>query len=185
MTGTNEGVAMGDGAGAGAVMNPHVPAEAWPVPRATFHVECVGPDGEVKWVEEVSNLVTTVGKTDNLAKYLTGSGYTAAWYLVLKSAGSIAAGDTLASHAGWTEVNPYAGANRPTVTFPAPAAGAVTSNQNSITINATATVAGAGICATQAIATTTGVLYNMADFSASRSVASGDVLNITVSYTVS
>jgi hypothetical protein len=163
-----------------------------PLPRTSYHIECVGPDGQVKWTEDVRNLVTTVGRTFNLEVLLragVGGGvvptaYTAAWYLVLKGAGTIAAGDTLASHAGWTEVTPYASASRPTVTFPAVAAGAVTSNTVAITVNATATVAGAGICTTQAVGTNTGTLYAMTDFAASRSVASGDTLNVTVNFSV-
>jgi len=172
---------LNDSAVAGAIMAPAV-MDAVEAPRASFHIECRDSDGVLKWVEDVSNLVTTVGKTFNLETMLRGSAYTAAWYLVLKGAGTIAVGDTLASHAGWTEVNPYAGSNRPTVTFPAVAAGAVTSNAVSITINATATVAGAGICTSQPIATTTGTLYNMTDFTASRSVASGDTLSITANF---
>jgi hypothetical protein len=83
------------------------------------------PDGEVKWVEEFDNLVTTEGKNDILDKYFKGSAYTAAWYLGLKGTGSAAVGDTLASHAGWAEVTPYAG-NRPAITFGTTAAGSNT-----------------------------------------------------------
>lgn len=166
------------------VMSPQLKDEAIFAPRARFDIECVGADGVVKWTESVHNLVTTVGKTDIVDKYLKGSAYTAAWYLVLKGAGTIAVGDTLASHAGWTELTPYAGTNRPTISWGTTAAGSNTSSAVAITINATATVAGAGIGASQAIATTSGILYNMADFSAARSVASGDTLNVTVTISV-
>ena len=90
--------------------------DALEAPAMTFEIECVGPDGQVKWRETVRNLVMTAGKTDIIDKYLKGSAYTAAWYLILKGAGSIAAGDTLASHGGWTESTPYSG-NRPAITW--------------------------------------------------------------------
>ena len=156
--------------------------DALPAPSMVFDIECVGPDGEVKWRETVHNLVTTPGKTDIIDKYLKGSGYTAAWYLILKGAGSIAAADTLASHAGWTESTPYAG-NRPAITWGTTSAGSNTATAVAITINATATVAGAGCCTVNT--GTSGVLYNMSDFAASRSVASGDTLNVTPTLSVS
>lgn len=183
MSDAREVMGVHDGAAAGMVFGPGV-SDEFPVPRASFDIECRDADGNLKWEEHVSNMVMTVGKTFNLETVLRGSAYTAAWYLVLKGAGTIAVGDTLASHAGWTEVNPYAGSNRPTVTFPAVAAGAVTSNQVSITINATQTVAGAGICTSQPVATTSGTLYNMTDFSTARGVASGDTMNITVNFSI-
>lgn len=156
--------------------------DALEAPSMVFEIECVGPDGQVKWRETVRNLVTTPGKTDIIDKYLKGSAYTAAWYLILKGAGSIAAGDTLASHAGWTEVTPYAG-NRPAITWGTTSAGSNTATAVSISINATATVAGAGCCTVNT--GTSGVLYNMSDFAASRSVASGDTLNVTPTLSVS
>lgn len=149
------------------------------LPRMKFQAVCLGPDGLVKWEDEGENLVTNTGLTFNLETMLRGSGYTAAWYLVLKNAGTIANADTLASHAGWAEQTPYSG-NRPAVTFPAVSGGTVTSNQVSISITATATVAGAGICTVNT--GTSGTLYNMSDFAASRSVASGDTLQVTCSY---
>lgn len=151
-------------------------------PRFHYHVECIGSDGEVKWVEEYDNLVTTVGKTDIVDKYFKGSAYTAAWYLGLKGTGSAAAGDTLASHAGWSEVTPYSG-NRPAITFGTTSGGSNTATAVSYTINATATVAGAFIAS--ANTGTAGTLYSAGDFAASRSVVSGDTLNVTITVSVS
>lgn len=146
-----------------------------------LRVECVGADGKVKWAEMVRNLVTTEGKNDLLTQYFKGSAYTAAWYLLLKGTGTADAGDTLASHAGWSEVTPYSG-NRPAVTFGTAASGSLTGNQVSISINATATVAGAGLCTVNT--GTAGKLYNAANFSASRNVESGDTLNVTPTMTM-
>jgi len=152
------------------------------VPRMRLLFECFGPDGVLKWSETVDNLVTTEGKNDIIDKYFKGSAYTAAWYLGLKGTGSGAVGDTLASHAGWSESTPYAG-NRPAITWGTTSGGSNTASAVSYTINATATVAGAFGCTVNT--GTAGKLYNVTDFSASRGVASGDTLNVTPTVTVS
>jgi hypothetical protein len=146
-------------------------------PYFTYEVECIGADGEVKWTEVYKNLVTTVGKTDIIDKYFKGSAYTAAWYLGLKGTGAAAVGDTLASHAGWSEVNPYAG-NRPAITFGTTASGSNTATAVSYSINASATVAGAFVAS--ANTGTSGTLYSAGDFATARSVISGDTLNVTL-----
>jgi hypothetical protein len=170
-----------DAANAGLVARAGL-ADAMQAPAAIFDIECIGADGAVKWRESVRNLVTTGGKTDIIDKYLKGSTYTAAWFVILAGAGSKAAGDTLASHAGWSEVTPYSG-NRPAITWGTTSAGSNTSVATSISINATATVAGAG---TSSVNTgTSGILYNVADFSASRDVVDGDTLNVTITLSVS
>lgn len=134
----------------------------------------------LRWQEVCHNLVTNVGRNDVLDKYFKGSAYTAAWYLGLKGTGSAAAADTLASHAGWAEVTPYTG-NRPAITFGTTSSQSNTATQVSYTINATATVAGAFIASVNT--GTSGTLYSATDFAASRSVASGDTLNVTPTVT--
>jgi hypothetical protein len=167
--------------GAGLVTNPAL-AEAIETPHFCYEIECVGADGEVKWTETIRNLVTTEGKNDIIDKYFKGASYTAAWYLGLKGTGSAAAGDTLASHAGWSEVTPYAG-NRPAITFGTTSGGSNTATAVSISINATATVAGAFLSSVNT--GTSGKLYSAGDFAASRSVISGDTLNVTPTVSVS
>ena len=157
-------------------------SETMNAPRARFDVVCLDAGGNEKWRESVNNLVLNNGKTDIVDKYLKGSSYTASWFLLLKGAGTIAAGDTLASHAGWTELQPYSGSNRPAITWGTTSGGSNTSSAVSISINATATVAGAGITPVQS--GTSGLLYNAADFGTARSVVSGDTLNVTVTISV-
>jgi hypothetical protein len=171
-----ESAMAGAAVGSGLVANPGL-AEELGAPRFVYSIECVGADGAVKWVEEFSNLVTTQGKNDIIDKYFKGSAYTAAWFLGLKGTGTAAVGDTAASHAGWAEVNPYTG-NRPAITFGTTSAGSNTATAVSFSITGSATVAGAFI---QSVNTgTTGILYSAGDFATSRSVVSGDTLNVTV-----
>ena len=151
-------------------------------PAFSFNVVCLDKDGNEKWREHVHNLVTSAGKNDVLDKYFKGSSYTASWNLGLKGTGSAAAGDTLASHSGWSEVTPYSG-NRPSITFGTTSGGSNTASTVTYSINATATVAGAFICS--AASGTSGTLYNAVDFSSSRSVQSGDTLNVTPTVTQS
>lgn len=159
-----------------------------------YTATCVGPDGKVKWTETFHNLVVNQGLQDMNSKYFQGSGYTAAWYLGLVSGAtspSYAAGNTLASHVGWTELVPgtaYTG-NRKAVTFgtATTADPSVIDNSGSpssfaMLVNSTV-VAGAFLCS---VATgTSGVLFSAGSFSGgNKTVDSGDTLNVTYSFSL-
>ncbi len=122
------------------------------------------------WERIDPNLVTNVGRNDILDKYWRGAGYTQTVVMGLAGAGTKAAGDTQASHAGWSE---QGGANAPTytgnrkaVTMGAASAQASVSPQQSFAITSTGTVAGLfmnnGGSATKD--DTTGVLVSVVDF---------------------
>lgn len=152
-----------------------------------YKVECFGPDGRLKWAEAFDNLVVTEGLNDSLDKHLKGSGYTAAWYVGL-TAGSpaFAAGDTMSSHAGWTENQNYSEAVRQTLTLGAVSGGSVdnSASKASFSINATATVGGAFVTSNNTKGGTTGTLYGGGAFSGgNRSVVNGDTLNVTITAT--
>jgi len=161
--------------------------------KGVYKIQCHDKDGNLKWEDEAPNLVVNVGLQDMNAKYFTGSAYTAAWYIGLYGSGatnSPAAGDTMSSHAGWTEVTAYSQATRPACTFgtPTTANPSVATNSASpasFSINGTTTVGGAFLTSNNTKGGTTGTLYSAADFSApgDRSVVSGDTLSVT--YTLS
>lgn len=161
--------------------------------KGVYVVQCHDADGNLKWEAEAPNLVVNGGLQDMNAKYFTGSAYTATWYLGLYGAAASnnpAAGDTMSSHAGWTEVTAYSQATRPACTFgtPSTANPSVATNSASpatFSINGTTTVGGAFLTSNNTKSGTTGTLYSAADFSApgDRSVVSGDTL--TVTYTLS
>jgi hypothetical protein len=177
-------------ASAGMVMSPAVIDTL--VADGTYHVECIGSDGVVKWTDVIHNIVTTVGKNDILDKYLAGAAYTQTIRMGLKGVGVAVVGDTQASHASWTEQGlanaPTYTGNRPSPTFAAAAAGSkATSAAVSFAITSTGTVGGCfinnGGSATKD--DTTGVLLSAGDFSAgSRAVQNGDTLNVTYSLAV-
>lgn len=159
-----------------------------------FTVECFDKDGKLKWTAEKHNLVVNVGLQDMNTKYFSGSGYTALWYIGLYGAGSTnnpAAGDTAASHAGWTEVTAYSQATRPQAVFgtATTADPSVISNSGSVavfSINGTTTVGGAFLISNNTKGGTTGILFSAADFLApgDRSVVSGDTLNVTYQFSL-
>jgi hypothetical protein len=151
----------------------------------TYTVECYDADGNLKWSDQIKNLVVTVGKNDLLDKYFQGSSYTALWYLgLVNSGGTFAAGDTMASHAGWTENTGYSAATRPAPSWGAASAGAKSTTATAFSINASGTIGGAFMTNNNTKGGTTGILYSAGNFSGgNRTVASGDTLNVT--YTAS
>lgn len=152
-------------------------AEKMWAPKFRYQVECVGPDGVVKWVEDVTNVVTTEGKNYLIDTFFKLGTLPTGWYMGLAGTGTKAAADTLASHAAWSELNPYTG-NRPAITFGTTSAGSNTATAVSYAINATTTVYGAFVANVNT--GTTGKLYSVSDFSGSKAVASGDTLNVTL-----
>lgn len=159
--------------------------------KGTYHVECVR-NGEVIWSDKIDNLVTTVGKNLILDTILAGSSFTATVVMGLKGTGTAAAGDTQASHAGWSEVGgtnaPAYTGNRPTPSFSSAASGSKsTSAAVSFAITSSGTVAGCfiNINGSSTKDNTTGTLLSAGDFSGgSRSVINGDTLNVTYSLAV-
>ncbi|MBI5035558.1 MAG: hypothetical protein HZB51_34130 [Chloroflexi bacterium] len=153
-------------------------------------VECFDKNGKLKWRDEFDNLVMTGGKNDVLDKYFKGSAYTAAWYVGLTGATpTFAAGDTMASHAGWTENSAdYSQATRPALTLGTPSAGSVDNSASKavFSITGTASIGGAFIVTVSTKGGSTGTLYGGAAFAeGNRSVVNGDTLNVTVTLTVS
>lgn len=157
-------------------------------PEFTYDVACYDRDGNEKWREVIRNTVMTAGKNDLLDKYFAGSSYTAAFFVGLISSVSysaIAAGDTMSSHAGWTEAGPtnapnYSQSTRPAVSWNGASSGSkAASAACAFSITATGTVKGAFIATNSTKDGTTGVLYSASLFAADRSVANGDTINVT------
>ena len=160
-----------------------------------FTVTCVGADGKEKWSDTFNNLVVNQGLQDMNSKYFVGSGYTAAWFLGLVqgpgSGTTFAAADTLASHAGWTELVPgtaYTG-NRKTATFgtattadPSVIANTASPASFAMLVNGTV-VAGALLASVNS--GTSGILFSAGDFTGGdKTVDNGDTLNVSYSFSL-
>jgi hypothetical protein len=158
-----------------------------------FKLECRDAQGNVKWIAEESNLVVNVGLAQMAGSALTGTTQITTWYVGLYGAGATntpAAGDTMSSHAGWTEITPYANGTRITAVF----ATATTANPSVVTnsaspasfsINASSTVGGAFLTSDSAKGGTTGILFSAADFtSGDRTVVTGDILLVTYTFSL-
>jgi hypothetical protein len=160
-----------------------------------YEVECFDADGNLKWREVIDNVVCTVGKNLALDTFLAGAAYTVTGpYMGLISSTSysaVAAGDTMASHAGWLEAGganaPTYTGNRKTAVWSAAASGAkALSAALSFAITGTGTVKGAFLCyGSGASATkdnTSGVLWSAGTFSTGdKAVVNGDTLNVNYS----
>jgi hypothetical protein len=158
-----------------------------------FHVQCFDKDGNLKWEDQMHNLVVNQGLQDMNTQYFKGSTYTAGFFLGLVtgpgSGTAYAAGDTLASHIGWTEFTNYSG-SRKAVTFgtattadPSVISNSASPSQFSIT-GGGGTVAGAFLCTVAS--GTSGVLFSEADFQSpgDRVVVAGDTLNVTYTFSL-
>jgi hypothetical protein len=196
---TRESAAAGETASTATVAAPGA-VDAMFAPRAIFHVVCTDENGVEKWREDVPNVVTAQGKLDLLNKYFTGSAYTAAWYCGLISSVSfsaVAVTDVAAQingTNGWKEAGPTnapaSGANRATLTFGAATnvsnnGNIATSSASSFTFTSGGTIKGMFACSTQAKDATTGILYNAVAFTGGdRAVVTSDVVNVSVSFTI-
>ena len=158
-----------------------------------FTIQCFGQDGKLKWEEKNPNLVVNEGLQDMNDKYFAGVTYSAAWYLGLitgpGSGTTIAAGDTLASHAGWTEYTDYTG-NRKSVTFGSATAADPSVIDNSASPSAFVITAPGGTVAGAFLASvdtgTVGILFSASDFQSpgDRAVVAGDTLNVTYTFSL-
>ena len=157
-----------------------------------YTVQCFDEDGNLKWEETNPNLVVNQGLKFMNDTVFKGSGYTAAWYLGLVTGpgagNTYAAGNTLATHAGWIEFTNYSG-NRGAITL-----GAATSADPSVTTNSSPVqfvITGGGGAVAGAFLTnvstgTAGTLFSVSNFQApgDRAVVAGDTLNVTYSFSL-
>jgi hypothetical protein len=159
-----------------------------------YHIECHDKDGNLKWSADSKNLVVNAGLAYMAGTALTSVTQITTWYIGLYGAGASntpAAGDTMSSHAGWTEVVAYSNSTRVAATFVT----ATTANPSVVTnsaspatfnINGTTTVGGAFLTSGSAKSGTTGTLFSAADFASpgDRSVVSGDIINVTYTFSL-
>ena len=145
---------------------------------------------EEKWADQVApNLVTTVGGNNMLDNHLSGSAYTAAWYMGLISATSYTTGpaltDTMASHGGWAEDVNYSNAARPTTAWSAAASKSKSLSAGLVfNMNDSTTIKGCFLNTDSTKNGSTGILFSAGLFTGGdQPVVNGNTL--TVTYTAS
>lgn len=154
-----------------------------------YRIECRSKKtGKLKWVDFIVNLVVDEGLNDSLDKHLKGSSYTAAWYVLLMAGTpNVQAADTMASHAGWTEVTAYDEANRQTLTLGSVSGKSVDNSASKavFTISSdSTTIGGCGICSNNTKGGSTGTLYGGGAFTGgNKTLSDDDTLSVTVTCT--
>jgi hypothetical protein len=165
--------------------------------HGTYKVKCYEYEGgPLLWEDEIQNVVCTLGKNAMLDNFIAGSGFTQVGpYMGLISSVSwsaTAAGDTMASHSGWTEAG---STNAPTFSArgtPAWSAASGGSKSTSAAVSFTMTGAGTlegafmvlGSGAVTTLMNTSGTLFSAGAFSGgAQAVSNGNV--VTVSYSIS
>ena len=154
------------------------------------HIACeLVREGEVIDAWGVDNLVVNQGLNYLLGAGLAGGSQITTWYIGLFSgnytvlAADVASGIAAAA----TEVTAYSGGARPTWTpnssTPSGQSTSNSSSQASFTFTGSVTVFGAFLVSSATISGTGGTLFSGAQFGASKSVVSSDVLNLTYTYT--
>jgi hypothetical protein len=142
--------------------------------------------GSQLWREAWTNIVVNQGLNDLLGVTLSGTTQDTTWFVGLTSTTpTVAAGDTLASHAGWTEVTAYDEVNR-VAWVDGGESGQSISNSGSpavFTISANGTVVGGAFLAGVNTGTA-GRLYAAGAFTAAdKSLDDNDTLSVTCTFT--
>lgn len=156
--------------------------------KGRWEFVCRGPDGVEKWRDTIDNIVVNAGLDYLLDAGLSGGSAVTTWYLGLLSATpTVAAGNTMSSHAGWTEVTAYDEANRVTWTDGGVSSQSV-SNSGSpadFTISADSTqIGGAFLTSNNTKGGTTGTLYAAGAFTAGdKSLDDNDSIEVTFTAT--
>lgn len=153
-----------------------------------WEIICRGPDGRVKWREAWQNLVVNAGLDHLLDVALSGATQITTWYVGLINGASptIAAGDTMASHAGWTENQNYTEATRPAWTDGGVSGQSVDNSASKATFSIdtnSQTIGGAFLVSDSTKGGTTGTLYAAGTFSSAKSADNGDTLEVQATFT--
>lgn len=157
--------------------------------KGHYDIICRRPDGSIKWTDTIENLVVNTGLDHLLDVTLSGGSQDTSWFIGLTDGTpTVAAGDTLASHAGWTEVEAYDEATREAFVDGGVSGQSVDNSASpaefTIDTNAT-TIGGAFLAADGTKGGTTGILYSVGAFTGGdKSADDGDTLEVTATFTM-
>lgn len=158
--------------------------------KGRWSVECRDKHGDLKWTDVIENLVTNEGLNYLLTAGLADTGSPAAqitsWFIGLTDGTpTAAAGDTLASHSGWTEVSAYDESGRQGWTAGSVSSQSVSnsSSATTFTISTDSTTVGGAFLASVSSGTS-GKLYAVGAFSGGdKALSDGDTLSVTATFT--
>jgi hypothetical protein len=150
-------------------------------------------DGEVIDSWEQANTIVEQGLTYKTAAALLDGTKIAAWYVIpISGTPTIIAGNTYATHAGWTEVEAYDESTRRAWTGVAGSPGAATNaasraeftiSSGGATIGGVALVGGGSAATTKGDTAGGGTLFSAAAFTGgNRTLSEADVLRVTWAY---
>lgn len=145
-------------------------------------------DEKLLWQDDFENLVVNAGLDDSLDKHFKAVSYSAAWYVGLTDGTpTVAAGDTMSSHAGWADLTSYTQSTRPALTLGAVSGQSVDNSASKATFTIagnSVTIGGAYVVTSSTKGGTGGTLYGAGAFSAGdKSLDDGDTLNVQISLT--
>ena len=151
-------------------------------------VKCFNPNGTLAWKQVYANGITTGGINDLLDVGFRAQSQKTAWYVGLISNASftaLAAADTMASHAGWVELDNYSEATRPLWTPNAATGGAISHTDTiDFTITSTGTIRGTFITSVNTKSGTTGILWSTGLMASANAMSNGQTLRTTYSCTI-
>ena len=157
--------------------------------RGQFVVDLFDKNGKLKAVRTAKNGITNVGKDKLLDVVFNAAVQINPWFMGLIDAASftaLAAGDTMASHGGWLEINTqYNETTRPIWLNDSPASQQITNTIKTVfTFNATKTVKGFFLNSLSGKGGVTGTLWCTALFDqGDLAVVAADVIKVV--YTLS
>ncbi len=133
------------------------------------------------------NGVTAAGLSDLLLSTFEAGTQRTAWYVGLISLSGftgLSSADTMASHAGWTELTGYLSSTRPQWLPGAPLLGTIVNSALfSYQFTAPGTAHGLFIASTNNKGGSTGILWATAEFDADQAMSSGELLSADYSLT--
>jgi hypothetical protein len=158
-------------------------------PGGYYNIVCRDSKGNIKWEEEIHNLIVNEGLDHLLDVTLSGATQITTWYIGLTDGTpTVAAGDTMSSHTGWAEVTAYDESVRQTWTEAGVSSQSITNSASVATFTCSTnstTVGGAFLASNSTKSGTTGILYSAGAFSGGdKSLDDGDTIDITATFTM-
>jgi len=149
-----------------------------------FVVRCYGSTGELKWHENIDNLVVNEGLQYMLDTSFMGSAQVSTLFLGLAGATpSAGAAHTLAVHSGWTEVTAYSGNRKEWVKVRSSQTLSNSASKGSFSIDTNDTTCGGALVSTVSTGTAGKLICVGAFTGGNKTADSGDTVEVQYDFT--